>query len=510
MAFGNEILFGRIAVYNGLVTVGQFEDCLKLQRERAPSMHIGQIMIERGLIDEVQARAVLTAQRRRLHKGLRPEKAANELDLTRRLVEEGLVDRATVTLARKVKDEMEERGLFPALGDILVQQGSVTLSMLGQVQTKINVTDLWCVSCGKKYRASNYRPGIDARCRKCGGRIEPRGEQQAAHAPVPEPEPEPPGAGAITTEGPPPAEPTPPAEPADSFEFQLPNAVRTRRPTAAIREPSTGDVVGGCRLEEKIGEGGWGYVFRARQLTLDREVAVKVLIPSRLGSGNVIQRFLAEARAAARLTHPNIVDGHEVGEDGGIYFLNMRFIEGQPLGRLLASGGRLPVRDALLIARQAADALDYAHKNMIVHRDVKPGNIMLDAEKRATLVDFGLTKTIGGDANLTSADIVVGTVFYVSPEQAEGRPVDGRTDLYSLGITLFEMLTGRVPFSDRSLWKVLRCHQKEPPPDPTMMRPDLPEAVSKLVLRLLRKSPDERPATGAKLVEEIDRLIVRT
>jgi hypothetical protein len=173
MAFGNEILFARIAAYNGLVTMGQLEECLDLQRRRAPSKHIGQIMIERRLIDEVQARAVLGAQRRRLHKGERPEEVQIEKQLCESLIFDGAIDQRAITRARQAKEQMKERGLFPSLGDILVQQGTVGLAKLSEVQSRINLKDLWCASCGKKYRASLYRAGVDVRCRKCGGKLEP-------------------------------------------------------------------------------------------------------------------------------------------------------------------------------------------------------------------------------------------------------------------------------------------------------------------------------------------------
>ncbi|MHC4503002.1 MAG: serine/threonine-protein kinase [Planctomycetota bacterium] len=503
MAAGNEILFGRIAVHNGLVTVEQLDECLDLQRERAPSKHIGQIMIERGLIDEIQARAVLGVQRRRLHRGSRSAQAASEKRLCETLVRERIIDQKTISRARRSKEEMEERGLFPSLGDILVQQGSLSLTQLSAVQAGMARRELWCVSCGKKYRAHGYRPGLDARCRRCGGRLEPRDV----------PAPAPPEGRDITDEIAPPApaatpEPSGPSEPAESFEDQLPSDLRERRPTSEAFEPKVGDVIGGrCRLDEMIGEGAWGNVYRARDLVLDREVAVKVLAPRRAGAPHLVQRFLSEARAAARLTHANIVMVHDVGEERGVYYMNMHFIRGKSVQQLIKERGRFEVREALGIVRQTAEALDYAHRKQMVHRDVKPGNIMLDESGQVTIVDFGLTKHMGADAHLTAAGMVVGTVHYMSPEQADGRTVDGRSDLYSLGVTLFEMLTGRVPFKADTPWKVLLRHQKEPAPDPTTLRPELPEQVSKLVLKLMAKDPAARPATGADLARAIDAIV---
>ena len=496
MAAGNEILFGRIAVYNGLVTMKQLEDCLDLQCERAPSRHVGQIMIERRLIDEVQARAVLGAQRRRLHKGKRRGETSIEKQLCERLVHEGLIDQRTITSARRAKEEMEERGLSPSLGDILVQQRAVTLGKLNEAQSRIGLKELWCASCGKKYRASLYRPEADARCRRCGGRLQAR-----------EPEPPPPPEDEDITVALPP--PPPPSEPVESFEIQLPRDVRSRTPASPLSPAVVGAAVGDCRLEEKIGEGGWGVVYRARHLRLDRESAVKILSPHKMGDPHFVQRFLREARAAAALTHPNIVVVHNVGEDRGIYFIEMQLVRGRTLWQELDAKGRFGIREAILIARQAAEALDHAHGKRMVHRDIKPGNIMLDGSGHVTLLDFGLTKRMDSGAHLTSSGTVLGTLQYLSPEQAEGRPLDGRSDLYSLGVTLFEMLTGAVPFVTDSPATFYPRLLAEPPPNPCMFRPDLPESVAKLVLRLLAKDPGARPASGENLVKDIDAILER-
>ncbi len=496
MAFGNEILFARIAAYNGLVTMDQLEQCLDLQRRRAPSKHIGQIMIERRLIDEVQARAVLTAQRRRLHKGERPEEVQIEKQLCESLILDGAIDQRAITRARESKGQMQERGLFPSLGDILVQQGTVSLSRLSDVQSRINLKDLWCASCGKKYRASLYRPGLDVRCRKCGGRLEPT---------EPEP-PEPPADDELTVEMPP---PQPPSEPVESFEVPIPSEVRSRTTSSPFPRAGIGEVVGNCRLEEKLGEGGWGEVYRAKHLSLERDSAIKILAPQHLCGSHLVQRFMAEARTAAGLTHPNIVAVHNVGEDHGIHFMEMQFVPGKTLYQTLVEKGRFGVREALLIARQAAAGLDYAHKHKIVHRDIKPGNIMIDASGHVTILDFGLTKRMDSDTNLTSVNYVLGTLQYMSPEQADGRPLDGRSDLYSLGVTLYEMITGTVPFAANSPATFYPRLLNEPPPDPCAFRPDIPESAAKLLLRLLAKDPGSRPGSGDNIVKEIVAMLGR-
>ena len=494
MASGNEILFGRIAVHSGLISMDQLDDCLGLQRARAPSKHVGQIMIERGLIDDVQARAILAAQRRRLHRGSSPDGASRESELAERLLADGTLDRETLDRARKAQGAMQERGLLPSLGDILVQLGAVGLGRLGEAMSKIGRKALLCSSCGKKYRAFGYHAGIDARCRKCGGKLEPREETPPA-----------PLDGHDLTVAMPPAEPF--AEHADAFEMDLAKSVRKRRPDRPVASLRVGDVLGPCRLDELIGGGGMGTVYRARHVALDRDVAVKILASRYTKQPHYIQRFLTEARAAARLSHPNIMAVHDVGEERGVYFMVMELVRGRALDRILVEKKRLDVGEALRIARQAADALDYAHGCGMVHRDIKTANVMVGESGRVTIVDFGLTKMIGSDAHLTTVGVVMGTPHYMSPEQAEGEAVDGRSDLYSLGVTLFEMLTGQVPFDGGTHWDVLLRLRTEAPPDPSLIRPDIPEALAKLILRLLAKAPSERPRTGADVLETIDAIL---
>jgi len=506
MGTGNEILFGRIAVHNGLISSQELQECIEFQREQATHQHLGQVLLERGLVDEAQARAILAMQRRRLHMGLKPERAALEERVVQRLLAEGTLTQLDLDRARRDKTEMEERGLFPSIVDILIQMGAVSLREFTRAQRETDQRSLFCAACGKKYRAVGYVPGKDARCRQCGGKLE-AADASTGSAPAP---------AEITTkkkDEPEEDEEDKKEETAllsldDVADVSLPAAVLTPRvPRKGSYRPRVGEVFGGCMLKEKIGEGGMGEVYRAHHLALDREVAVKVLPPKPRLEVHHIERFFAEARAAAKLDHPNIVVVHDVNEDRGAYYIMMQLIRAKSVKDLIADNGALDIRKALGIANQAADALGYAHTKHIVHRDVKTANILVDGNNHVTLVDFGLTKDIASDARLTSAGIVVGTVQYMSPEQAEGKPVDGRSDLYSLGITSFEMLTGNVPFTGESPWHVLNRHQKEPAPDIRQYRPEVPDRLASLISHLLAKEPKARPATGEEVAHEIDRIL---
>jgi serine/threonine protein kinase len=257
-------------------------------------------------------------------------------------------------------------------------------------------------------------------------------------------------------------------------------------------------------LEEVLGRGGAATVYRAHQASLGRDVAIKVL--RRDADPQFAARFARESRAIAGLQHPNILPVYDFGEDGALQYLVMRYVPGGRTLRDELLAGPLEPVPALRVMERLLDALGFAHARGIVHRDIKPGNVLLPAPDWPLLADFGIARLGAETSQLTLAGQAIGTPDYMSPEQASGRPVDPRSDLYSAGVVLFEMLTGSVPFRGESALAVAVQHIGQPPPAPRLLNPALPESVEPLLTRALAKSPDERYQTAAELASALARL----
>ncbi len=262
-----------------------------------------------------------------------------------------------------------------------------------------------------------------------------------------------------------------------------------------------GSWLAGYRLDEQIGRGGMAVVYRAYDTRLERPVAMKVLAPELAEDEAFRQRFIRESRTAAAVDHPNIIPIFEAGEANGVLYIAMRFVQGPNVHSLVETGGPLPAERACHIITQVASALEAAHSHGLVHRDVKPGNILLDAAGgadypgHAYLSDFGLSKRALSVSALTSTGQFLGTLDYIAPEQIEARAVDGRTDEYALACTAFTMLTGQPPFVRDESYAVMWAQISAPPPALTSRRPDLPAAVNEVMEKALAKVPMDRYAT---------------
>ncbi|MCI0341873.1 MAG: serine/threonine protein kinase [Planctomycetales bacterium] len=271
-------------------------------------------------------------------------------------------------------------------------------------------------------------------------------------------------------------------------------------------DPFLGRVIGGCRVRRLVGRGGMGAVYEGDHLRLEKPVAVKVLPKALALEPGRAQRFLREARAAAKLEHPRIVPVYDTGEEADLYFITMRYVAGESAGRRVERTGPLAPREALRIVRGVAEALDAAHRRGIVHRDVKPENVLLDESDEPLLADFGLARDLASGSQLSASGQILGTPAYMSPEQARGESVDARSDLYSLGATLYFLVTGSPPFEAESALGTALKHILEDPIPPSERVSTVPWALEELIGRWMAKAPGGRPATATEALAEVDRL----
>lgn len=262
-------------------------------------------------------------------------------------------------------------------------------------------------------------------------------------------------------------------------------------------------LAGRYELIEKIGEGGMAVVYKAKDRLLNRYVAIKILRPEFTQDEQFLDSFKRESQAAAGLQHPNIVSIYDVGRTGNINFIVMELVDGRPLSDFIKENGRLDYKTTIDIAKQVASALAIAHKHQIIHRDVKPHNIMITSDGVAKLTDFGIARAVSNATMVADTSKIIGSVHYFSPEQARGAYVDERSDIYSLGIVMFEMLTGRVPFDGETPVEVALKHINEDVPSPAKLVPGIPPALDKVVLKATDKYQTERYKSADEMLEAL-------
>ncbi|GAP12633.1 ABC-type branched-chain amino acid transport systems, periplasmic component [Longilinea arvoryzae] len=265
-----------------------------------------------------------------------------------------------------------------------------------------------------------------------------------------------------------------------------------------------GQILGGrYQIEDLIGQGGMSSVYRARDLNLRRTVAIKLIHPHLSDNEEFVRRFKSEATSIARLHHSNIVEVYDLSHEGDQYYMVLQYVEGETLQsrikRANSAGRRLSIRECLRCLRDVCKAADYAHRNGMIHRDIKPANIMLDAHGSAILMDFGIARILGEQQHHTATGVVLGTALYMSPEQIQGLHPDARSDIYSIGVTLFEALGGQPPFEADSAMTLMHKHLYDPVPDLGQLHPGIPEKVRAIVNRALEKDPTRRFQTCAEM-----------
>jgi serine/threonine protein kinase len=287
-----------------------------------------------------------------------------------------------------------------------------------------------------------------------------------------------------------------------------------KRKEAMQQDPLIGATLGNYRIVAPLGQGGMARVYRAIQENLGREVAVKVLPPWYAADRSFVERFNLEAKMVAGLSHPNIVTIHDFSEQGGHLYIVMQLVDGGTLKQLvdtlpeqLGSIRSMDLEEVNRIFKQLADALAYAHRRGIIHRDIKPVNVLMDQSNRPILSDFGIAKVLEGTKELTRPGAGVGTPEYMSPEQCKGEQVDGRADIYALGIMLYECLTGRTPFKGDNYPALAHSQIYEEPPDPRLFNPHIPPSVRNVILIALQKKPELRYQRANAMADALEQAI---
>jgi tRNA A-37 threonylcarbamoyl transferase component Bud32 len=400
---------------------------------------------------------------------------SQDIRLGQHLIQRRLCNLKQVNEGLAVQKELRGQGQMRPLGWILVQKKYLDEEQLRGALADLGALELHCPACRETHGIISYETGKEYRCPRCRTPLvleETIAPEGAPMAPAP----------AKTVPA-----PAPEADGSD----------------AMIQK-----VIGGCQILERIARGGMGVVYKARQLNLGRTVAIKILSEDLSKDRTYVERFLQEARSAAGLSHGNIIHINDVGEYNGIFYFSMEHVDGENIREILLRQGTLDIRQALLIALQVSQALQHAHRRGIIHRDIKPENIMITREGAVKLADLGLAKMVDKGGGITHAGSILGTPFYMAPEQAKDfSQVDQRSDIYSLGVTLYKALSGKVPYDGRSPLEVMIKAidgKRQPIRD---IRPEIPPEVEALVDRMMDREPDRRFQEASQVITALEAIL---
>ncbi|HYE97502.1 MAG TPA: protein kinase [Planctomycetota bacterium] len=452
----SSLLLRDLAVREGMVTAEVVDRILKLAAGRKTDIPLGELLLQFGHISQEQFKRLMSLVREARHGQPGPEDSNL---FGEAIVSRGLATPDQVNDSLREQAEMSARGEFKNLGEILVAKGILSPDQVREVLLDQDQIILTCPACSERYNVLKDWRG-KAKC---------------------------------------------PADSTILSDFSEDSSVGIAATLGdANPESPIGLEFGGCRVVEILGKGSMGAVYKAKHIGLNRYVAVK-LLPTVSNDPELVKRLLFEARAIAKLEHPNIVQVYDVGFQRGYFFMVMQLLKGQSLEERLRDQPVLPLETALEIARDVARGLQGAHERGVIHRDVKPANIMLTDDGRARLTDFGLAQDVDNAAEPDG--VIVGTPFYMSPEQWLGHKADERSDLYSLGVILFTMATGKHPFQGATVSELMNQHLKETPPSPKSIDDTLSDGFSSMVLKLLAKPPKKRYADAAAFLGDLERVM---
>ncbi|GEM_PF-5249652 len=485
MAGEDDVLLGRLALSAGLLSRERLDECMQ-NLAASPDRALAEILLEKhylsekqiSLLREIQGEAA-NAQAAPVPPPVAPPSPptpppmqavpatvvpARKPNLFGKLVlAKGWATAAQVDACLAELETLERRGVQKQLGEIMVEKGILNTGQVQELLSEQDRTIVRCDGCGARYNAAGVDPSRDLKCPKCGATLV--NPKRLTHPGV--------------------------------------EAMLYKDGTAS--DALLGKAIGGCKILQRLGRGGMATVYKGKHLGLNKFMAVKILPPTSARTKTMLERFIKEARAAAKIEHPNIVQVYDVDCQQGYNFILMQFVEGESVQDVLARDGKFDERMATQIIRECAKGLDAAHKVGLVHRDIKPDNIMITTNEGVKLADFGLAQEVQASGK-TGTAVVAGTPYYMSPEQWDGRNVDARSDLYSLGITYYLMVTGKRPFDGASPIELMKAHLTGRPSSPKKIVNTLSDGVCSIIGKLMAKDPKGRYQSAEELLREFDRV----
>jgi len=380
-------------------------------------------------------------------------------------LKENLVNPKQLIECLAIKDKLSRKGKDVMLGQILLGKGYLTKEEILLILKTQKKAILECPVCKTRYNVEGFSPGRKVKCRMCRTVLE-------VHK--------------------------------DPDTIVVDRTIYDAQ--TQIRDPLIGKDVDDYRIESKLGEGGMSKVYLARHVGLDKLIALKLLPSSSKTTEAMKERFIREARTVAKLTHPNVVQVFDVGEERNHLFLAMEFVDGETMEDVMTERKVLPVAEATYIVSEVLKALEAAHAENIVHRDIKPDNIMVSKKGFVKVTDFGLAKSQERGKKITRVGLILGTPYYISPDQVRGRILDIRSDLYSLGASYYYFVTGHRPFEEGTPAEIMLQHAEDPPVPPDYVNPQVDRASNDIIMKLLSKDPDDRYQNPEELFEAIEPL----
>jgi len=455
----NDVELAKEAVKKGLITEEQLKEALEQKEKEGSVRSVITIMIDKKVLSNRGVKEIIEVLKRKSMD--EQDESYEEIEFGEEAAQKGYLTYTQLWEAIENRLQTSSR-----IEELLHKGGTLSLDDALDVLKSQGKRIMKCPECNKQYTVKDYKEGKEYTCLKCGAPLE-----------LPE------KVDTLSTEG---------------------TAYDTQTHIKRIDEMFIGRKVGSCEITEKLGEGGMGVVFKARHITLNKDVAVKILSPALIGETHK-KRFLREARAAAKLEHPNIVTVYDAGEFEGYNYIVMQFIDGESIGDMLSKAGKIDQLKAVRIIKDAAKALSVAHRAGMIHRDIKPDNIMLTRKGEVKVADFGLVKSADVEKDLSlSKSLLMGTPHYMAPEQFEGKPPDPRVDIYALGVTFFELVTGKKPFDGKTAFKIMEAHLRQEPPKPEALAKEINPTVSKIILKMLAKEPEKRYQTVDDLIKDLE------